>query len=56
MQDFVHTNLTKCAEQQKSQYNRHTFPHSFKPGDPVWLLVPTARKITTTLGWKMDRQ
>jgi len=45
IQDFVHTNLTKCAEQQKRQYDRHTFPRSFKPGDPVWLLVPIARKL-----------
>ena len=53
MQDFVHTNLTKSAEQQKRQYDHHTFPHSFSPGDPVWLSVP-GQKITTTLGWKMD--
>ena len=36
IQNFVHTNLTKCAEQQKRQYDRHTLPRSFNPGDPVW--------------------
>ena len=45
MQDFVHGNLTKCAEQQKRQYDCHMFPHFFNPGDPVWVSVPTAKKL-----------
>ena len=45
MQDFVHANLTKSAEQQKRQYYRHTFPRTFNHGDTVWLSVPTARKL-----------
>ena len=35
MQNFVCTNLTKCAEQQKRQYDRHTLLRSFNTGDPV---------------------
>ena len=45
IQNFVHTNLTKCAEQQKRQYDRHTLPRSFNPSDPVWLSVPTVKKL-----------
>jgi len=45
MQDFIHTNLAKSAEQQKRKYDHHTSFHSFNPGDPVWLSVPTARKL-----------
>ena len=45
LQDFVHANLTKSAEQQKRQYDRHTFPRSFNPGDTILLLMPTARKL-----------
>jgi len=45
LQDFVHANLAKSAEQQKRQYDRHTTSRSFNPGDLVWLSVPTARKL-----------
>ena len=45
MQDFVHTNLAKSAKQQKQQYDRYTVSRSFKTGDPVWLSIPTARKL-----------
>ena len=45
MQDFVHANLAQSAKQQKQQYDRYTAPRSFKAGDPVWLSIPTARKL-----------
>ena len=45
MQDFVQANLAKSARQQKQQYDRHTVSRSFKVGDPVWLSIPTARKL-----------
>ena len=45
MQDFVHANLAKSAKQQKQQYDRYTVSRSFKAGDPVWLSIPTARKL-----------
>ena len=35
MQDFVHANLAKSAEQQKRQYDQHTASRSFNLGDPV---------------------
>ena len=43
MRNFAHTNLTKCAEQQKRQYDRHTLLCSFNAGDPVWLSIPMAK-------------
>ena len=45
MQDFVHANLAKSAKQQKQQYDCYTVSRSFKAGDPVWLSIPTARKL-----------
>ena len=54
MQDFVHTNLTKSPEQQKRQYDRHTFPTFLQPWRPRMAISTYSQKITTTMGWKMD--
>ena len=45
LQDFVHSNLTQSAQSQKCHYDQHTKQPTFNPGDPVWLSIPTARKL-----------
>ena len=45
LQDFVHTNISLAARNQKLHYDQHTSTPSFKLGDPVWLSVPTAGKL-----------
>ena len=45
LQDFVETNLSASASQQKSVYDHHTSTRQFAVGDPVWLSVPTAGKL-----------
>ena len=45
LQDFVHSNLTQAAHSQKCYYDQHAKQHTFNPGDPVWLSIPTARKL-----------
>jgi len=42
LHDFVHSNLTQSAH---LQYNQHVKRRNFSPGDPVWLSIPTARKL-----------
>ena len=45
LQDFVDANIAPAAANQKSSYDQHTSSSSFKQGEPVWLLVPTAGKL-----------
>ena len=45
LHDLVETNVTQAGHTQKACYDRHSTPHSFKDGDPVWLSVPTAGKL-----------
>ena len=45
LQDFVHTNLTQAASNQKDSYDNHTSTPLFAIGDPVWLSIPTAGKL-----------
>jgi len=45
LQDLVHSNLTQSAHSQKCHYDQHAKEHTFIPGDPVWLSIPTAGKL-----------
>ena len=45
LQDFVANNTTAAAQQQKNNYNKNSSPRAFSVGDPIWLLIPTARKL-----------
>ena len=45
LQDFVHTNLTASAQQQKFQYDKHSSIRSLIPGEPVWLSIPVRNKL-----------
>jgi len=45
LKDFVDSNLTAAAAQQKTNYDQHTSSPSFSVGDLVWLSVPTAGKL-----------
>ena len=45
LQDFVHTNVTQAARNQKLHYDQHASTPSFKEGEPVWLSIPTAGKL-----------
>ena len=45
-QDLVETNTTEAANNQKSTYDTHSTQRTFKTGDPVWLSVPTAGKLS----------
>ena len=45
LQDFVHTNISASAQQQKIHYDKHSHVHSFVAGAPVWLSIPTRGKL-----------
>ena len=42
---FVETSLTEAATAQKQFYDRHTEERAFRPGDLVWLSIPTTGKL-----------
>ena len=46
LQDLVELNIAEAACEQKTAYDRHSAPHSFMVGDPMWLSVPTAGKLS----------
>ena len=44
---IVEANLVEASTRQKIGYVRHTRPsRQFKIGDPVWLSIPTAGKLS----------
>ena len=45
LRHFVETSLTEAATAQKQFYDRHTEERASRPGDLVWLSIPTARKF-----------
>ena len=45
LQDFVATNTTTAAQQQKNHYDKTSVTRTFSVGEPVWLSVPTAGKL-----------
>ena len=46
LQNLVELNIAEAAREQKTAYDWHSAPHSFMVGDPVWLSVPTAGKLS----------
>ena len=46
LHDFVDTNQAAAAQSQKMHYDKNTRARLFRVGDPVWLSIPTARKLT----------
>ena len=52
LRDFVEVEITKAAESQRVEYNKHMTKREFHQGDLVWLSIPTAGKCT--LGRKTD--
>ena len=45
LQDLVESNLVAAAQNQKTAYDKHILRQSFAAGDPLWLSIPTARKL-----------
>ena len=45
LQDLVEVHIAESAHRQKVDYDRHSAERQFKPGDLVWLSVPTAGKL-----------
>ena len=45
LQDFVHTNISASAQQQKIYYDKHSHVCSFVAGAPVWLSILTRGKL-----------
>ena len=45
LQDLVEAHIMESAHWQKVDYDRHSAEWQFKPGDQVWLSVPTAGKL-----------
>ena len=45
LQDLVANNTDVAAQQQKSHYNKSSVTRTFSVSDPIWLSIPTARKL-----------
>ena len=45
LQDLVANNITAAAQQQKNHYNKNSVTRPFSVGEPIWLSIPTARKL-----------
>ena len=45
LQDLVANNITAAAQQQKNHYNKNSVSRTFSVGEPIWLSIPTARKL-----------
>ena len=45
LRDFVEVEITKAAESQRVEYNKHMAKREFHQGDLVWLSIPTAGKL-----------
>ena len=45
LQDLVEAHIVESAHRQKVDDDRHSAERPFKPGDLVWLSVPTAGKL-----------
>ena len=55
LKTFVDEHLATAAQAQKEYYDRQSSTPQFKPGDPVWLTDPTAKKLDPRWegGWKV---
>ena len=45
LQDLVTHNINDAAQQQQTHYNKHSVTRTFSVGEPIWLSIPTARKL-----------
>ena len=45
LQDLVANNTNAAAQQQKNHYNKNSVTRIFSVGEPIWLSIPTARKL-----------
>ena len=45
LRDFVEMCIAENAHHQKTSFDRHAQTRTFQVGDPVWLSIPTARKL-----------
>ncbi|KAL5479651.1 hypothetical protein EMCRGX_G023202 [Ephydatia muelleri] len=45
LQELVEAHIVESAHRQKVDYDRHSAERPFKPGDLVWLSIPTAGKL-----------
>ena len=45
LQDLVEAHIVESAHRQKVDFERHSAERPFKPGDLVWLSIPTAGKL-----------
>eukprot|EP00731_Ephydatia_muelleri_P025315 Em0017g398a len=50
---FVEVEITKAAESQRVEYNKHMAKREFHQGDLVWLSIPTADKLDAR--WEGNR-
>ena len=56
LRGFVETNLAQAAHAQKLFYDRQSRATKFRKGDPVWLSIPTAGKLSPRWegGWEIQ--
>ena len=54
LQDLVAAHIVESAHWQKVDDDRHSAERPFKPGDLVWLSVPTASKLDPPMGGELD--
>ena len=54
LQDLVEAHIVESAHRQKVDDDRHSAERPFKPGDLVWLSVPTAGKLDHAMGGELD--
>ena len=45
IQEFAYANISASAQQQKFYHDKHFHVHSFVPGVPIWLFIPTRGKL-----------
>ena len=58
LQDLVDASLTQAGARQKHAFDQGCQPRSFELGEPVWLSIPTAGKLSPRWegGWMIQTQ
>ena len=57
LHDLVTSKMAEAANRQQQGYNKSTTQRLFKPGDPVWLSIPKAGKLSPRWegNWKVKQ-
>ena len=56
LRDLVEANLVEAANHQKQSYDRHCNTREFSVDNAVWLSMPTARKLESKMGRRLEDQ